>query len=770
MFIPGEVQTRNPFQNHIPGWVVQPPVVSDQWSTEMAVLQGHTDIISFIACSPVADLVVSLSGDKTARIWDTVTGTERFTFHDSASYSCAAFSPDGKSIAFGSEKPIIDIKEFTKGTTLYLANCDGGVSEVVYSPKTGSMLASVSSELTLKIWSVDEGYAKHVLPVTFLETHSREGTCQFTPNEEYLVVAGSTQSMTMWETQTGQCVKTFDLFDTGFVSDFKIFKDGSMVAMTTGLRKVAIMDLLSGEKQAEYSGMEYRGVISPPDGTSVSAQTANNDIVLLNDANPLGLRQSLSTDMGKMVVASRDGRLLVSDDSQIQYSLKLWDIHSNSTLDEDHIGRKDVTYWESFLGWNLGYGYNWMTDKAQLYESTGRPLILPLSTVRKISFSPDGKFVALQVLKINDYWDDNNINHMGDINLCELWDSNMNTEFFVEKRWREASLSLDGNYLALYPTRNNGKAEVVRSTTFEGAMTWQLSGVSCMAFSPDDEITALFYILPGSSEQVYELWSTQRRKKLHQISVEYCANRRDRPGLEFSPDSNFVALRMKTPVDEYHDEWKLLNLATREEGNMRCWGEPVFRPRSYHLAVGRDFSVEIRETSTLVLQQRFDLAGGFIVGVNHCGMAFSTNGRFVSTSGNRDNRYRIVQQWDITSGSETGRYVVEGNVNHPSYCGDTYLVCDQGRLPLPVYNPEKDTHGRTVDAGAQDLLFVGYEWVYRGLERLMWLPLQYRSPDSQIRGNTLVLNHNHKSGGVKIIKFDLAGIPVRDGGPEPSRH
>lgn len=159
----------------------------------MSALIGHTNRATFVACSPVADLVVSLSWDKTARIWDTATGTERFTFNIPHSYRCAAFSPNGKSIAFGRDAGLIDIRDFSSGIQFefddFLEICLGNIRNVIYSPKTGSMIAAWTDDWTFQIWSVDECDAslRHLIRVAEPDDHSIEGSCQFTPNEQYLV-------------------------------------------------------------------------------------------------------------------------------------------------------------------------------------------------------------------------------------------------------------------------------------------------------------------------------------------------------------------------------------------------------------------------------------------------------------------------------------------------------------------------------------------------------------------------------------------------------
>ncbi|CAG7566188.1 unnamed protein product [Fusarium equiseti] len=339
----------------------------------------------------------------------------------------------------------------------------------------------------------------------------------------------------------------------------------------------------------------------------------------------------------------------------------------------------------------------------------------------------------------------------------------MSARILAHKEWKEVFFSPDGRYLALLPFEGRGQVEIVDRTALETEMTCECSDISYMEFSPDGQAIVIFYLQNGSLEGVCEVWSLPRKEQIYRSSVSiYDTLQGDWTGVSFSPDCRFIALIAARHEDEALDEWKLLDLTTGVKGTIQGQESfnPVFHPQSHLLAISREFYVDVRETPSLVSRGRFAIDRKDAWDFDGCNMAFSATGSFVCTSGNYNNE-TTVEQWDIASGRW---YVAGGDINHLFFSDDKYLVCDQGRLPLPQSRPWRDKNCNTEHADSQDLLYVGDEWLYRGLERLLWLPLPYQSRISRIQGNTLALSH--EDGNIRIIRFDLAVIPV---GPDRSK-
>jgi energy-coupling factor transporter ATP-binding protein EcfA2 len=119
---------------------------------EKAELKGHVAGVSSVAFSPDGKTLASGSDDSTVKLWDTRTGRELAPLkgHDS-SVKSVAFSPDGKTLASGSWDKTVKLWDAqTRQEMATLKEHAYSVSSVAFSPD-GKTLASGSWDQAVKL-------------------------------------------------------------------------------------------------------------------------------------------------------------------------------------------------------------------------------------------------------------------------------------------------------------------------------------------------------------------------------------------------------------------------------------------------------------------------------------------------------------------------------------------------------------------------------------------------------------------------------------------
>jgi WD40 repeat protein len=109
-----------------------------------ATLRGHTEVIYGIAFTPDGKYVVTGSGDKTVKVWETATGKEFKTFAGPAGHQnlvlSVAVSPDGTLIASGGSDNTAKLWDFPTTSPLRDIARSAGTGALAVSPD-GTKLA-----------------------------------------------------------------------------------------------------------------------------------------------------------------------------------------------------------------------------------------------------------------------------------------------------------------------------------------------------------------------------------------------------------------------------------------------------------------------------------------------------------------------------------------------------------------------------------------------------------------------------------------------------
>ncbi|KAJ5707127.1 G-protein beta WD- 40 repeats containing protein [Penicillium malachiteum] len=137
----------------MPRWIRKISPTEDTWTSLVRTIAGHSHRVCTIAFSPDGNTIASGSDDKTIKIWDATTGKCQETLDDrSSTVQTLVFTPDGKMIASGSHNKNAVIWDCQR-------KLNGHASEITalaFSPD-GNMIASGSSDQTIKLWDSTTG-------------------------------------------------------------------------------------------------------------------------------------------------------------------------------------------------------------------------------------------------------------------------------------------------------------------------------------------------------------------------------------------------------------------------------------------------------------------------------------------------------------------------------------------------------------------------------------------------------------------------------------
>ena len=117
-------------------------------------LHGHTSACNVAVFSPDAQLIASVSQDKSVRVWSAITGVcmSVLTGH-SLSVSAVSFSIDGSQLLSASLDKTIKVWQLsTEQCLLTLLGHTGAVTSASWSPD-GTRLASGSWDCSVRVWN-----------------------------------------------------------------------------------------------------------------------------------------------------------------------------------------------------------------------------------------------------------------------------------------------------------------------------------------------------------------------------------------------------------------------------------------------------------------------------------------------------------------------------------------------------------------------------------------------------------------------------------------
>lgn len=220
-------------------------------------LDGHTKQLYSVGFNSDGTRMLTTSHDGTAKVWDTMTGTELLTLtgHKKTQVTSGDFSPDGLLIATaGLWDEMVKIWRAKTGKEiLSYTGHNKGVKTVEFSPD-GQTVLSGAGDGVVNGWNPDTGEEKFSL-----DAHANSvESAHYSTDGKSIVTASHGYGVKVWDVKSGKCISV--LSESGVFSNARFSHDGRYVVAAPYDKVPFVWELESGEVVMRLLG--HRDTIS----------------------------------------------------------------------------------------------------------------------------------------------------------------------------------------------------------------------------------------------------------------------------------------------------------------------------------------------------------------------------------------------------------------------------------------------------------------------------------------------------------------------------
>ncbi len=202
--------------------------VWDRGGLLLRTLNGHGSSVEAVAFSNDGNLLVSCDQLGLVLVWDAGSGEERHRLALPGGHCFSvAFSPDNKHIAIGGNAGRITLWEFQTNQQRVLNAQTGDIRGVAFSPR-GGHLVSGSSDRTIVLWQTDTWEVQDV----WADHSGIVRTIAWNADSDYVATGASDRAIKIWKPNTSRIIdsSTDDIPRTTYYG-VAYAQDGRLIAL-----------------------------------------------------------------------------------------------------------------------------------------------------------------------------------------------------------------------------------------------------------------------------------------------------------------------------------------------------------------------------------------------------------------------------------------------------------------------------------------------------------------------------------------------------------
>jgi WD40 repeat protein len=329
----------------------------------LLICRGHANWVRFVVFSPDGKTLASCGADCTVKLWNVKDGVciKTFIGHEHEVFA-VAYSPDGKTLASGSGDRTVKLWDVRDGHCLTtLTGHTNWVRSVAFSPD-GKILASSGADHTIRVWDFRLAILEFRLEADSAQNQSKiqnpkskiltghsgwVRSIAFSPDGEVLASASSDRTLKLWDYETGDCLRTYTGHQSSVYS-IAFSSTGDLIVSGSGDCTVKLWDCYSGTCVKTLYGQtnEVCSVAVSSDNQTIACVSLDQTMRLWNYHSGYCLKSWYGhTDWALPVAFSPDGKTLASGSND--KTVRLWNWQTGECLNT-LLGHTDFIYSVAF--------------------------------------------------------------------------------------------------------------------------------------------------------------------------------------------------------------------------------------------------------------------------------------------------------------------------------------------------------------------------------------------------------------------------------------